>query len=90
MHRAGQGNPLFLVELLEALQRSDDIDALPDSVEGLIQARIDTLIPLDRDLLQHLSVLGVGFQSDRSHVRHKRQESTGGKGWSNTYTSMAS
>ncbi len=27
---------------------------------------------------------------DRSHVCHKRQESTGGKGWSNTYTSMAS
>jgi predicted ATPase len=60
----GQGNPLFLIELLQALQRSDDVDALPDSVEGLIQARIDTLIPLDRDILQHLSVLGVGFQSE--------------------------
>ena len=64
----GQGNPLFLVELLQALQRSDDVDALPDSVEGLIQARIDTLIPLDRDLLQHLSVLGVGFQSEHAEA----------------------
>jgi class 3 adenylate cyclase/tetratricopeptide (TPR) repeat protein len=64
----GQGNPLFLIELLQALQRSDDVDALPDSVEGLIQARIDTLIPLDRDLLQHLSVLGVGFQSEHAEA----------------------
>ena len=32
-----QGSPLFLIELLEALQRSDDVDALPDSVEAAAQ-----------------------------------------------------
>ena len=58
------GNPLFLIELLDALQRGEDVEALPQSVEGLIQARIDRLSPADRSLLRRVSVLGAGFQAE--------------------------
>lgn len=59
-----QGNPLFLIELLEALRRGDDVEALPASVEGLIQARIDRLAPGDRRRLREMSVLGAGFRAE--------------------------
>ncbi len=56
------GNPLFLLELLDALRRGEDVDALPHSVEGLIQARIDRLPPADRTRLREVAVLGAGFR----------------------------
>ena len=59
-----QGNPLFLIELLEALRRGENVESLPQSVEGLIQARIDRLAPGDRRRLRELSVLGVSFRSE--------------------------
>ena len=40
--RAG-GNPLFLRELIAGALAGDDIDSLPDSVEGVIAMRIDRL-----------------------------------------------
>ena len=61
-----QGNPLFLIELLDALRRGEDVDALPRSVDGLIQARIDRLSPNDRTRLRELSVLGVGFLAEHA------------------------
>ena len=61
-----QGNPLFLIELLDALRRGEDVDALPQSVDGLIQARIDRLSPNDRTRLRELSVLGVGFLAEHA------------------------
>jgi tetratricopeptide (TPR) repeat protein len=61
-----EGNPLFLIELLDALRRGEDVEALPRSVEGLIQARIDRLAPSDRTRLRELSVLGVGFLAEHA------------------------
>jgi tetratricopeptide (TPR) repeat protein len=61
-----EGNPLFLIELLDALARGEDVEALPRSVEGLIQARIDRLAPSDRNRLRELSVLGVGFLAEHA------------------------
>jgi class 3 adenylate cyclase/tetratricopeptide (TPR) repeat protein len=55
------GNPLFVLELLHALQAEDDLEALPHSIEGLIAARIDRLPAEDRTILRHVSVLGAGF-----------------------------
>lgn len=53
--RAG-GNPLFLREL----SRSDlDLDSLPDTVDGVIAARIDRLTPQQRKLLRTAAVLGA-------------------------------
>jgi len=61
--RAG-GNPLFVRELVAATSRGQSIDSLPDSVESLLTARIDTLGPTDRLLLRYASVLGMSFELD--------------------------
>ena len=58
------GNPLFLRELLASAGTTDNLESLPDSVEALIAARIDSLPHADRDLLRRASVLGRTFPSD--------------------------
>ncbi|MEI5582490.1 adenylate/guanylate cyclase domain-containing protein, partial [Agromyces sp. CCNWLW208] len=60
------GNPLFLLEMLHALRAGAAVDYLPQSVEGLIAARIDTLPPADRNLLRRLAVLGAGFRQEHT------------------------
>ena len=49
------GNPLFLRELSHA---DVDLESLPDTVEGVIAARIDRLTPTHRRLLRTAAVLG--------------------------------
>lgn len=61
-----EGNPLFLLELLHALRAGAAVDYLPQSVEGLIAARIDTLAPTDRNLVRRLAVLGTGFRQEHT------------------------
>jgi tetratricopeptide (TPR) repeat protein len=56
--RAG-GNPLFLIELAAASREFSDADQIPDSVEGVISARIDLLEPQHRRVLRSASVLGM-------------------------------
>jgi len=58
------GNPLFLFELIDALQESGSIESLPDSVESLIAGEIDRLAPTDRTILRHAAVLGTSFDRD--------------------------
>lgn len=53
------GNPLFLLELVNAVRSGGSLDSLPTSIEGLIMARIDRLSPDDRTLLRHVAVLGA-------------------------------
>jgi class 3 adenylate cyclase/tetratricopeptide (TPR) repeat protein len=60
------GNPLYLIELLDALRRGADVDVLPGSVEGLIQSRIDSLPTADRRRLRSLAVLGNGFRAEHA------------------------
>ena len=60
------GNPLFLIELLDALLRGENVETMPTSVEGLIQARIDRLPTGDRRRLRALSVLGIGFRLEHA------------------------
>jgi class 3 adenylate cyclase/tetratricopeptide (TPR) repeat protein len=55
VERSG-GNPLFLQELASA--SVSDGGVLPDSLEGLLAARIDALHPDDRSLLRRVAVLG--------------------------------
>ncbi|HZQ16338.1 MAG TPA: AAA family ATPase [Gaiellaceae bacterium] len=55
------GNPLFIRELALA---PADAEALPETVESLLTARIDTLDPADRLLLRHASVIGRSFPLD--------------------------
>ncbi len=51
------GNPLFVTELLKVLSE-DPHAAMPSSLESLVESRIDTLEPADRQLLRFASVLG--------------------------------
>ena len=55
------GNALFALELLHAFRMNGDLDALPQSVEALIAARIDRLPAAARTMLRQVSVLGAGF-----------------------------
>ncbi|HEX4529105.1 MAG TPA: adenylate/guanylate cyclase domain-containing protein [Acidimicrobiia bacterium] len=58
------GHPLFLRELVAAAGSGNRGEALPDSVEALIAARIDRLDPRDRNVLRRASVLGQAFSVD--------------------------
>jgi tetratricopeptide (TPR) repeat protein len=55
------GNPLFLLELLEAARVAGNVEGLPSSIEDIVIAQIDRLGPSDRRLLRFASVLGLRF-----------------------------
>ncbi len=76
VRRTAEGNPLYLEEVLKALRQSgriwfDDNQArlkdpeilpqLPDTLAGLIAARVDALDPLAKGALQVAAVIGLGF-----------------------------
>ncbi len=62
------GNPLFLVELLALLDdqqvaaldggRGDSLSDMPDTLRGLVAARLDHLVPSERALIDDAAVLG--------------------------------
>jgi len=54
------GNPLFLEQLLRNAEEHTD-RAVPDSVQSLVQARMDRLEPSDKLALQAASVFGQRF-----------------------------
>ncbi len=58
------GNPLFVRELVAAARSGTTTDALPESVETLITARIDRLDAADRMLLRYAAVIGPSFDLD--------------------------
>jgi class 3 adenylate cyclase/tetratricopeptide (TPR) repeat protein len=58
--RAG-GNPLFMRELVASPLGADSV---PETIETLLTARIDTLAPDDRLLLRHAAVIGRTFELD--------------------------
>src|SRR6059058_1790903 len=57
-----EGNPLYAEEYARMLAEHGDGDlALPETVQGLIAARIDGLAPEEKTLLQDASVIGKVF-----------------------------
>jgi class 3 adenylate cyclase/predicted ATPase len=60
--RAG-GNPLFAEELVQRLSEDGATRAaeLPDTVQGLLAARLDSLAPLEGELVAHAAVVGQIF-----------------------------
>src|SRR5262249_49758782 len=65
------GNPLFLEQLLpNALEGADA--ATPDSIQSLVQARLDRLDGPDKAALQAAAVLGQRF--DRAALSHLLQQ----------------
>jgi predicted ATPase len=61
LERAG-GNPLYAEEFVRMLsERGEDELPVPETVQGLIAARLDGLSPEEKALLQAVSVLGKVF-----------------------------
>jgi class 3 adenylate cyclase len=63
LERAG-GNPFFLEEIVQRLlEEPADVEDLeiPDSVQGVIAARIDLLTPLEKRVVQSAAVVGRTF-----------------------------
>jgi len=60
--RRSEGNPLYAAEYARMLADHEGGDLpLPETVQGLIAARIDALPPAEKDLLQNAAVLGKVF-----------------------------
>jgi transcriptional regulator with AAA-type ATPase domain/tetratricopeptide (TPR) repeat protein len=61
-----EGNPFFIEELTRAVTEHDDLRAdvvVPDTVQGVLMARIERLPDEERRLLQTASVLGRAISS---------------------------
>ena len=66
-----EGNPLFLEQLLLCAKETTEESAgesIPGSVQSIVLARMDNLMPQDRQALQAASVLGQRF--DLEVLRH--------------------
>lgn len=63
VERAG-GNPLFAEEIIRAAREAGSVEALPDSVEAAMAARVDALDPTARRALRYATVLGRRFSQD--------------------------
>jgi class 3 adenylate cyclase/tetratricopeptide (TPR) repeat protein len=61
------GNPLFLEQLLRYAEEQGE-GGVPESVQSLVQARIDRLAPADKEALQAASVLGQRLSAEA--LRH--------------------
>ena len=56
------GNPLFAEEMARRIaEEGGESSALPDSVQGVLAARLDSLRPFERRLVQQASVVGRTF-----------------------------
>ena len=55
------GNPLFIEELVAALEDDPNAEKLPATVRAAIAARVDALSPVARMALLNASVIGVTF-----------------------------
>jgi class 3 adenylate cyclase/tetratricopeptide (TPR) repeat protein len=59
------GNPLYAEEFVRMVDAGGSIEGrLPESVQGIVTARIDLLPPEEKQLVQHAAVLGKVFWSD--------------------------
>jgi class 3 adenylate cyclase/tetratricopeptide (TPR) repeat protein len=65
VERSG-GNPLFAEALIARIaeEGADASAELPDTLQGLLAARLDSLEPAERQLLCHASVAGRSFSAD--------------------------
>jgi class 3 adenylate cyclase/tetratricopeptide (TPR) repeat protein len=58
-----EGNPLYAEQYVRMLEERTPDVALPETVQGIIAARLDGLPPAEKQLLQDASVLGKVFWS---------------------------
>jgi class 3 adenylate cyclase/tetratricopeptide (TPR) repeat protein len=55
------GNPLYAEQYVRMLQERGSADELPESVQGIIAARLDGLAPEEKSVLQDAAVMGKVF-----------------------------
>jgi class 3 adenylate cyclase/tetratricopeptide (TPR) repeat protein len=55
------GNPLYAEEFTRLLVERPDAVVIPETVQGMIAARLDTLPPEEKELLQDAAVVGRSF-----------------------------
>jgi tetratricopeptide (TPR) repeat protein len=60
LERAG-GNPLYAEEFARILEERGQVEELPETVQGLVAARIDGLPPEEKALAQDAAVVGKTF-----------------------------
>ena len=58
------GNPLFLRQLAATAHTTTDTADLPDSIETVVAARIDRLLPAARDVLRAAAVVGMSVDAE--------------------------
>jgi class 3 adenylate cyclase/tetratricopeptide (TPR) repeat protein len=59
------GNPLYAEEFVRILEAGANVDtSLPDTIQGIVAARLDLLPTAEKELLQNAAVLGKVFWSD--------------------------
>ena len=51
-----EGVPLFISELLNLLKEGESVDSLPNRLSGIIENRIESLSPYQKNILEYLSV----------------------------------
>lgn len=56
-----EGNPLFAEEMVRLAGEGGEGDELPDSVQGVLAARLDSLPAFERQLVQHAAISGRTF-----------------------------
>ena len=67
------GNPLYAEEFARMLaERAVPEADLPETVQGIIAARLDTLPPEEKELLQDAAVLGQGRSGSARSARERR------------------
>ncbi len=73
LERAG-GNPLYAEEFVRLLDERTDGTALPETVQGIIAARLDALERDEKELLQDAAVLGrVFWAGGLARERHEAE-----------------
>jgi class 3 adenylate cyclase/tetratricopeptide (TPR) repeat protein len=57
------GNPLFAEEMVNRIREEGpgDVQTLPETVHSVLAARLDSLLPSERRVLQHAAVVGQTF-----------------------------
>ena len=58
------GNPLYAEEFVRMHAAGGDVEGLPDSVLGIVTARVDLLPPAEKELLRDAAVMGGVVWSD--------------------------
>jgi class 3 adenylate cyclase/predicted ATPase len=61
VRRAG-GNPLFAEQIIKTAREAGSLEAVPDSLEGVLAAQVDTLDAPARQVLRYATVLGRSFR----------------------------